>query len=189
MVLPSHTYMTTGKIIALTIQTFVSKMMSLMFNILPRFLIVFLPRNKCLLMSWLQSLFTVILESKKISLPPFPHFHYLPGSDGTRCHDLSFFNVVFSQFFHSPLSPSPWGSLVPLSAITVVLSAYSKLLICLPAILIPACDSSSLAFHMMYPAYKLNKQDDNMQPWGTPFPIWNQSTVSHLVLALASWPA
>ena len=66
MVLPSHTYMTTGKIIALTIQTFVSKMMSLMFNILPRFLIVFLPRNKCLLMSWLQSLFTVILESKEI---------------------------------------------------------------------------------------------------------------------------
>ena len=66
MVLLSHTYMTTGKTIALTIQTFVGKMMSLIFNMLPRFLIVFLPRSKCLLISWLQSLFTVILEPKEI---------------------------------------------------------------------------------------------------------------------------
>ena len=59
-------YMTTGKTIALTIQTFVIKVMSLLFNILSRFVITFLPRSKCLLISWLQSLSTQILELKKI---------------------------------------------------------------------------------------------------------------------------
>ena len=58
-------YMTTGKAIALTIQTFAGKVMSLFFNMLPRFLISFLPRNKGLLTSWLQSPSAVILESKK----------------------------------------------------------------------------------------------------------------------------
>ena len=61
-------------------------------------------------------------------------------------------------------------------------STYVKLLIFLLAVLIPACDSSSLAFHMMYCAYKLNKQGDNIQPWHTPFPILKQSVVSCLVL-------
>ena len=56
-------------------------------------------------------------------------------------------------------------------------------------ILIPACVSFSPAFCMMYTAYKLNKQDDNIQPWHTLFPIWNQSVVPCLVLAAASWPA
>ena len=55
--------------------------------------------------------------------------------------------------------------------IRVVVSAYLRLLIFLPAILIPACTSSSPAFLMMYSAYKLNKQGDNIQPWHTPFPI------------------
>ena len=57
------------------------------------------------------------------------------------------------------------------------------------AILIPACASSSLAFHMMYSAYKLNKQGDNIQPWCAPFPIWNQSVVQCLVLTVDSLPA
>ena len=74
-----------------------------------------------------------------------------------------------------------------LSAIRVVSSAYLRLLIFLPAILIPACDSSSLAFHMMYPEYKLNKQGDNTQPWRTPFPILYQSIVSCPVLTIVSW--
>ena len=60
-----HPYMTTVKTIALTIQTFVSKVMSLLFNMLSRFTIAFLPRKKHLLISWLQSPFTVILEPKK----------------------------------------------------------------------------------------------------------------------------
>jgi len=62
----SHPYMTTGKAIALTVWTFVGKVMSLLFNTLSRFVIVFLPRSKCLLISWLQSLSTMILEPKKI---------------------------------------------------------------------------------------------------------------------------
>ena len=75
-----------------------------------------------------------------------------------------------------------------LSAIRVVSSACQRLLIFLPAILIPVCYSSSPAFLMMYSACKLNKQGDNIQPWHTPFPNWNQSDVPCLVLTVASWP-
>jgi len=64
MVQLSHPYMTTGKTIALTVWIFVGKVMSLVFNMLCRFVIVFLPRSKCLLISWLQSPSTVILEPK-----------------------------------------------------------------------------------------------------------------------------
>ena len=74
-----------------------------------------------------------------------------------------------------------------LSAIRVVLSAYLRVLIIHLAILIPACDSSSLVFCMMYSAYKLNKQDDNVQACHTPFPILIQSVVPHPVLTVASW--
>ena len=66
MVKLSHPYMTTGKIIAFTSGTFVDKMMSLLFNMLSRIVIVFLPRSKHLLISWLQSPYAVILEPKKI---------------------------------------------------------------------------------------------------------------------------
>ena len=62
----SHPYMTTGKTIALTIQSFVSKAMSLLFNILSRFVIVFLPRNEYLLISWLQSLSRCILDKSQL---------------------------------------------------------------------------------------------------------------------------
>ena len=91
----SHPYMTTGKIIALTIQTFVGKVMSLLFNMLSRFVIVFFPRSKCLLISWLQSPSAVILEPKKIKCVTVSTFFpfYLPWSDGAWCHDLSFFNI------------------------------------------------------------------------------------------------
>ena len=71
----------------------------------------------------------------------------------------------------------------------VVSSAYLRLLIFLLAVLTPACASSSPAFLMMYSAYKLNKQGDNMQPWCTPFLIWNQSVVPCPVLSVASWLA
>ena len=76
-----------------------------------------------------------------------------------------------------------------LYAIRVVSSAYLRLLIFLPAILISTCASSRPAFHMMYSVYKLNKQGDNIQPRHTPFPIWNQSVVPCLVLTVASWLA
>ena len=92
----SHPYMTTGKTIVLTRWTFVGKLMSLLFNMLSRLVVTFLPRRKCLLLSWLQPPSAVILE-----VPP-PNkacrcFHcfpiYLPWSDGTRCLDLSFLDV------------------------------------------------------------------------------------------------
>ena len=76
-----------------------------------------------------------------------------------------------------------------LSVLRVVSSAYLRLLIFLPAILIPSYASSSPAFLMMHSAQKLNKQGDNIQPWRTPFPIWNQSVVPCPVLTVASWPA
>ena len=73
-----------------------------------------------------------------------------------------------------------------LYAIRVVSSAYLRLLIFLLEILIPACVSSSPASRMMYSAYKLNKQGDNIQPWYTPFLIWNQSVAPCPVLTVAS---
>ena len=71
----------------------------------------------------------------------------------------------------------------------MISSAYLRLLIFSPEILIPTCDSSSPAFHKMDSAKKLNKQGDNIQPFHTPFLILNQSIVSCLVLTVASWPA
>ena len=91
----SHPYMTTGKTIALTRWTFVGKVMSLLFNMLSRLVIIFLPTSKHLLISRLQSPSAVILElpQNKVSRC----FHCLPISlpwnDGTGCHDLSFLNV------------------------------------------------------------------------------------------------
>ena len=96
MVQLSYPYMTTGKTIPLTIWTFVSKVMSLLFNMLSRLVIPFLPRSKWLLISWWQSPSAVILELKKIVCHCFHFFPiYLPWSDGTGCHDLSFLNVEF----------------------------------------------------------------------------------------------
>ena len=92
---------------------------------------------------------------------------------------LSFFTFI-KRLFSSNL----------LSALS---SAYLRLLVFFPPILIPACASYSLAFRMMCSSYKLNKQSDNIQLWRTPFPIWNhreqQSVVPCPVLTVASWPA
>ena len=97
MVKLSHPYMTTGKTKAMTRWTFVGKVMSLLFNMLSRLVITFLPRNKRLLISWLQSPSALILEppQNKLSNCFYCFPIYLPWSDGTRCHDLSFFNVEF----------------------------------------------------------------------------------------------
>ena len=112
----SNLYMTTGKTIALTIQTFVSKVRSLLFNALFRFVIAFLPKIKHLLISWLQSLSIVILELKKIQSVTASTFfpsvcHEVMGPDAMI---LVYECCVFSQLFHSLLSPSSRGSLVPL---------------------------------------------------------------------------
>ena len=93
MVQLSNPYITTGKTIALIRQTFAGKVMFLLFNMLSNFIIAFLPRSKCLLISWLQSPSAVIPEPKKIVCHCFHCFPiYLPWSDGTECHDLHFLN-------------------------------------------------------------------------------------------------
>ena len=99
----------------------------------------------------------------------------MPWSLFSECWALSQLFLLSSFTFIKRLFSSS-----SLSAIKVV----SFLL----AILIPACASSSLAFLMMYTAYKLNKQGYIIQLWHTPFPIWNQSVVPCPVLTVASWP-
>ena len=124
IVQPSHPYLTIGKIITLTIQTFVGKVMSLLFNMLSRLVIVFLPKSKLLLISWLQSPSAVTLEPEKIKSVTVSivspsicrewygthsceWWEWMPWSSFFKCW-------VLSQLFHSPLSRSSRGSLVSL---------------------------------------------------------------------------
>jgi len=148
----SHPYVTTGKTIALTRWTFVGKVMSLLFNMLSRLVITFLPRSKCLLISWLQSPPAVILEPPKIksvtvSIASPSIYHEVTGPDAMifvfwmlsfkPTFSLSSFTFIKRLFSSSSLS-----------VIRLVLSMYLGLLIFSLANLIPAFASSSLAFHM-----------------------------------------
>ena len=148
----SHPYVTIGKTIALTRQTFTDKVMSLLFNMLSRLVITFLLRSKRLLISWLQSPSAVILEPRKIKSATVSTVspsicHEVMGLDDLHflsfkpAFSLSSFTFI-KRFFSSSL----------LSAIMVVSFAYQMLLIFLLEILIPACASSSPAFLMMYSA-------------------------------------
>ena len=146
--------------------------MSLLFNMLSRLVITFLPRSKRLLISWLQSPSAVILEPKKIK------FVNVSTVSPSICHEVMGPDAKILVFWMLSLKPTFSLSSFTfikrllsssLSAIKVVLSAYLRLLIFLPAILIPACASSSPVFLMMCSAYKLNKQGDNIQPWFSPF--------------------
>ena len=163
---------------------------SLLFNRLSRLVIAILPRSKHLLISWLKSPSAVILEPTKInsltvsivsSAICMKWWDQMPWSEFSECWALS-------QLFHSPLSPR--GSLVLLHF------CHKGGVICVSDVidisssnLDSTCDSFSLALCMMYFAYKLNKQGDNIQLWHTPFPIWNQSVVPYPVLTVASWHA
>ena len=97
MVQPSHPYLTTGKTIALIRWTFVSKVMSLLLNMLSRLVIAFLPRSKHLLISWLAVTIVSDFGAQENKVCHYFHYFpiYLPWSDGTGCHDLSFLNVDF----------------------------------------------------------------------------------------------
>ena len=148
-----HPYVATKKTIALTIWTFVGKVMSLLFNKLSRLVIAFLPRNKRLLINdWSHhprdfgaqeiSSVTVAIVSPSVC-------HEVMGLDAMIFifWMLSFkpaFSLSSFTFMKRLLSSSS------LSAIRVVWSAYLRLLIFLPVILIPACDSSRLAFHLIW---------------------------------------
>ena len=160
--------MTTGKTIALSIWTFVGKMMSLLFNTLSRYEIAFLPRSKHLLISWLQSLSTVILVPKKIKSVA------VSIVSPSLCHEVMELDALILVYWMLRFKPAFSLSSFTfikrlfnsslLSAIKAVSFAYLRLLIFLPAVLIPACASSSPAFHVRCSAWKLNKQDNNIQP-------------------------
>ena len=109
-------YMTTGKTIALTIRAFVGKVMCLLLNKLSRFIVAFLPRSKHLLILWLESLSAVILEPKKIKSVTVSTFFPSICHDVMRLDTMIFvFRMLnFKPAFHSPLSPSSRGPLVPL---------------------------------------------------------------------------
>ena len=163
----------------------------LFFSMLSRLFIAFLPRSKHLLISWLQSPSAVILEPPEIKSVTV----FIVSS--SICHEVmepdAMILVFWMLSFKPALSLSSFTFIKRLSCwfstISVVSCTYLRLLIFLLAILILAWDSSNPEFHLMYSAYKLNKQGDNIQPWRTPFPIWNQSIVPCPVLTFASWPA
>ena len=148
----SHPYMTTGKTIALTRQTFVGKVMSLLFNMLSSLLITFLPRSKHLFISWLQSPSAVILESKKIKSVT------VSTVSQSICYEVMGPDALILVFWMLSFKPtfslssftfikSLYSSIL-LSAIrkkAYLSSAYLSLLIFLSAILILACASSSSA--------------------------------------------
>ena len=156
----THIQTTTVKTVALSIQTFVGKEISLLFNTLCRFVITLFPRSKCLLISWLLSPSATILNHRKENLSDIPLspsiFLEVMGLDAMilifwilnfkPAFSLSSFTHIMRLFTSSSLS-----------AIRVVSSAYLKWLLFLPAILITACYYSSLAFCMMHSAYNLNK--------------------------------
>ena len=133
------------------------------FNMLSRFVIAFLPRGKCILISQMQSPSSDFGAQEDKICHCFHFLHiYLQWTVGLRCHDLHFFFLMLT--FKPAISLSSFTLLKrllsssSLSAITVISSVYLSLLVFLPEILLPACDSSSLVFCMMYSAYKLNKQ-------------------------------
>ena len=157
----SHPYMTTGKTIAQTRWTLVDKVMYLLFNMLSRLIITLLPRSRCLLISWLQSPSAVILEPRKIKSVTVSTVcpsisHEVMGLDAMI--------LVFQMLSFKPTFLLSSFIFIKRLFSSSSLSAYLKLLLFLPAILIPACASSSPAFHKMYSAYKLNKQGDNIRP-------------------------
>ena len=133
----SHLYMTTGKAVALTRWTFVGKVMSLLFNMLSRLVITSLPRSKWLLISRLQSPSTVILEPQKIKSDT------VSTVSPSISHEV--ISVLWMLSFKPTFSVSSFTFIKTLFssssffAIRVVSSAYLRLLIFLPAILIPAC--------------------------------------------------
>ena len=157
----SHPYVTTWKTIALTRWTFFCKVMSLLFNMLSRLVISFLPRSKHLLISWLQSPSAVIFKPKKMNSATVSTSICHEGM-GPDAMILVSWMLSFKPAFLLSFSLIKRLFSSSISAVRVVSSAYLMLLIFLPTILIPAYASSSPAFCMMCSAYKLNKQGDNI---------------------------
>ena len=166
--------------------------MSLLFNMWSRVVITFLPRSKYLLILWLHSRPEVILEPQKIKSDT------VSTVSPSVCHEVMGPDAMILVFWMLSLKPT-----FSLSSFTIKGLFSSSLLSAIglchlhiwgywyfswqswfQLVLLPAHHSC-----MMYSAYKLTKQSDSIQPWCTPFPIWNQSVVPCLVLIAASWLA
>ena len=144
MVQLAHPYTTTGKTIALTRWTFVSKVMSLLFNMLSRLVITFLPRRKRLNFMAAVTIYSDFGAQESKVCHCFHCFPiYLPWRDGTGCHDLCFWMLSFKPSLSFFIFIKRLFSSSSLSAIRVIPSAYLMLLIFLLAILISSCASSS----------------------------------------------
>ena len=129
------------------------------------------------------------MKIKYVIVSSFPPSvcHKVMGPDGMIFIWMLSFKPAFSLSYFTLIERLFNSS--SLSAVRVVSSTYLRLLMFVLAVLIPACASSSPAFRMMYSAYKLNNQGDDIQHWCTPYLIWNQSVVPCPVLTVASWPA
>ena len=190
MVQLSHSYMITGKTIAYLYRPLSAKRpSSLLFNKLSRFVIAFLSWSKCLLISWLQSSPAVILDPKKIKSLT------VPIVCPSICHEVMSLDAMILVFWMLSFKPVFLPSHFHKEALCFL--SFWLVPICFLSLgwcylhiwdywyfLISTCESSSLAFCMV-----LNKQEDNIQPWCSPFPIWNPSTLPCPVLTVASWIA
>ena len=174
MVHLSHPYMTAGKTIALTIRTFVGKVMSLLLNMPSRFVIAFLLRSKHLN-------FMVVVTICSDFEPKKMKFVTVSIVSPSICHEVMGLDAMILNIWMLSFKPAfPLSSFTfikrlftssSLSAIRVVSLAYLRLLIFLPAVLIPACALSSPAFCMIHyaeliSAYKLNKHIISQKRWG-----------------------
>ena len=170
--------------------------MYLLFNMLSRLVIAFLPRSKHLLISWLQSPSAVILELPKIKSVTFSIVLL------SICHEVMRLDAMIFIFWMLSFKPSFSLSCFTLidrlfnssslSVIKVMSFAYMRLLMFLLQSsfqLVQHPIQNFTAYKVNFSSYKVNKQGDNIQPCRTPFPILNQSFVWSLVLIVASWSA
>ena len=192
MVQLSHPYMTTGKTIALTRQNFVGKVMSLLFNMLSRMVIDFLPRSKRLLISWLQSPSTVILEYKKIKSVTVSIVSSSIYNEGMRPDAMIFvfwmlhFKLVFffTLFFHFYQEALQF----------LFTFCHKGGVICISEVIdiSPRNFDSSLCFTQPGILHDALCIGVKLAGWQcthcSPFPILNQLIVSCLVLTVATWP-
>ena len=165
--------------------------MSLLSNVLSRLVIAFLPRSKHLLISWPQSPFTVILKPKKIKFVIVSCFSPSICQEviGLDAMIFIFWILSFKPAFHSPLSPSLRGSLVPLHFLP--LECY----LCIWGISVYLRNPGNLDSNLWFIQPGIShdilcvevKQGDNIQSCCTPFPILNQSVVPFKVLTVDSW--
>ena len=184
--------MTIGKTIALTRWMFVRKVMSLLFNMLSRFVIVFLPRSKRLLFMASGTICSDFGAQEKNVYHSFHCFPiYLPWSDETGYHDLSVLNVEFeASFFTLPFHfhEEALQFLFVFCRKGVVICRSDSIDIS-PSILHSSlCFTWSGILHDVL-CIKLNTQGDSIPPWHTSLPVLNQSFVPCPVLTVSSWPA